>query len=134
MIRRTKTKLKLKWLGPELNNNYNYNELLNENLSDYNRQVQAETHKNHLMRACRKNGGGRCFSGDKIGTAIKSHNSAEVYEVDMLSDPKYLWGKVRQPEASICFKHWGGSNIFERRSGVSPLEKFCIICFAVGEF
>ena len=43
MIRRTKTKLKLKWLGPELNNNYNYNELLNENLSDYNRQVQAET-------------------------------------------------------------------------------------------
>ena len=48
------------------------------------------------MRACRKNGGGRCFSGDKIGTAIKSHNSAEVCEVDMLSDPKYLWGRVRK--------------------------------------
>ena len=33
MIFRTKTELELKWLGPELNNNENENELLNENIT-----------------------------------------------------------------------------------------------------
>ena len=32
----------------------------------------------------------------KVGTAIKSHNSVELCKVDILSNPKSLWDKVRQ--------------------------------------
>jgi len=50
--------------------------------------------KNHLMRAGRTEEAAALAV--KIGTAIKSHNSAELCKVDMLSDPKSLWDKVRQ--------------------------------------
>ena len=33
---------------------------------------------------------------DKIGIAIKNHNSAELSRVDVLADPRSMWAKVRQ--------------------------------------
>ena len=49
--------------------------------------------KNHLMRAGRTEEAAALAV--KIGAAIKSHNSAELCKVDMLSDSRSVWDKVR---------------------------------------
>ena len=50
--------------------------------------------KNHLMRVGRTEEAAALAV--KIGVAIKSHNSAELCKVDMLSDSRSVWDKVRK--------------------------------------
>ena len=50
--------------------------------------------KNALMRAGRVERAAALAV--KIGDAIKRHNSAELSRVDVLSDPRNMWAKVRQ--------------------------------------
>ena len=50
--------------------------------------------KNHLMRSGQVEKAAAL--ADKIGIAIKNHNSAELSRVDVLADPRSMWTKVRQ--------------------------------------